>query len=233
MKPCKTCGIAKPPEDFNRLRSAADGRQPICRECVRVYMREYNAKNMARIVERTREWRKANPEQYRASNQRSSRTANAKGLAARRAARAALVRFCEECGESIGPTKKTGTRFCSTACQERDGGRRWRQANPEKRAQLAREYEARNRGTINRKAARRRAWKRDAFVEDVHELVVLEMDDGVCGICGEDVDPFDFHVDHVIPLAKGGEHSYANVQTAHPACNVRKNAHLPWDLEAA
>jgi 5-methylcytosine-specific restriction endonuclease McrA len=72
--------------------------------------------------------------------------------------------------------------------------------------------------------ARRRARKRAAFVEDVHSLVVLERDDGVCGICGGDVDPMNFDVDHVVPLARGGEHSYANVQAAHPPCNTRKGA---------
>ena len=43
-------------------------------------------------------------------------------------------------------------------------------------------------------------------------------------ICGESVDPDDFHVDHVIPLALGGWHCYANVQPAHPFCNVSKGA---------
>lgn len=68
----------------------------------------------------------------------------------------------------------------------------------------------------------REARKRGQFVENVHPLAVLERDDGVCGICDSDVDPFDFHVDHVIPLSAGGEHSYANVQVAHPICNLRK-----------
>ena len=71
-----------------------------------------------------------------------------------------------------------------------------------------------------------------AFVEEVYPLVVLERDDGICGICGEDVDPFDFHVDHIIPLSRGGEHSYANTQPAHPFCNLSKNDRLPWEVAA-
>lgn len=61
----------------------------------------------------------------------------------------------------------------------------------------------------------------------IDRLVVLEMDDGICGICGEDVDPFRYEVDHIIPLARGGEYSYANVQAAHPLCNQRKNRRMP------
>jgi 5-methylcytosine-specific restriction endonuclease McrA len=63
---------------------------------------------------------------------------------------------------------------------------------------------------------------RGQFVEDVDRLVLLELHDGVCGICGEDVDPFSYHVDHVVPLVQGGFHNYVNTQPAHPRCNLRK-----------
>lgn len=89
------------------------------------------------------------------------------------------------------------------------------QAQPHVRAARAETQRVRN--------ARRRT---AAVVEDVHPLVVLELADGVCGICGGDVDPLDFHVDHVIPLALGGEHSYMNTQPAHAVCNIRKGAAL-------
>jgi hypothetical protein len=60
------------------------------------------------------------------------------------------------------------------------------------------------------------------YIDDVDRAVVFERDRGVCGICGEGVDPADFHVDHIVPLLEGGEHSYANVRVAHPSCNVRR-----------
>lgn len=92
---------------------------------------------------------------------------------------------------------------------------RWRVDNSETYAALHRRNEA-----------ARRARKLDQFVEQVDALLVLELCDGVCGICEEDVDPLDFHVDHIIPLARGGDHSYANTQPAHPVCNLRKWAHI-------
>lgn len=60
------------------------------------------------------------------------------------------------------------------------------------------------------------------FEEYIDPLVVLEREDGECGVCGVDVDPEAFEVDHVVPLIKGGRHSYSNVQVTHPACNRRK-----------
>lgn len=98
----------------------------------------------------------------------------------------------------------------------------WLAANPG----YTQDWERRMRDPDERAAreAKRRARQRKAFVEHVDPLVVLERDDGVCGICGKDVDPLAYHVDHIVALAKGGDHSYANSQTAHPRCNQRKGA---------
>lgn len=71
---------------------------------------------------------------------------------------------------------------------------------------------------------RRRALSRDAFVEPIDALVVFSRDKGKCGICHLPVDPKSkWHIDHVVPLSKGGVHSYANVQLAHARCNLSKN----------
>lgn len=60
------------------------------------------------------------------------------------------------------------------------------------------------------------------MTDHVSRLAVLEMADGICALCGEDVDPSRFEVDHIIPLVSGGWHGYDNVQLAHPFCNRRK-----------
>lgn len=71
---------------------------------------------------------------------------------------------------------------------------------------------------------RRRARKHAAFVEDIDRDTLFGRDEGICGICGQPVDPDDFHVDHDVPLSEGGLHCYANVQIAHPFCNQSKGA---------
>lgn len=60
---------------------------------------------------------------------------------------------------------------------------------------------------------------RGSFVEAVDRNILYQRDTGRCGICGEQVDPKDFHIDHIKPVALGGEHSYANTRIAHPRCN--------------
>jgi 5-methylcytosine-specific restriction endonuclease McrA len=76
-------------------------------------------------------------------------------------------------------------------------------------------------------SARRKARLLAAFVEDVDPRVVFERADGVCGICSKPVDrESNWEVDHVVPLARGGEHSYANTQLAHRKCNRAKGARV-------
>jgi len=110
--------------------------------------------------------------------------------------------------------------------------RAWYKANREKAQQQQKVYSAQNPETIRRcafKAAhKRRALVRDAFIEIVDRVVVYERDRGVCGICKKPVErDSKWEVDHVIPLSKGGAHSYDNVQLSHRSCNRIKRAVVP------
>ena len=99
--------------------------------------------------------------------------------------------------------------------------RLWRLAHPQKANESSRKWRESNPLAQRIAKARRRARERKAFVEDVDPMTVYSRDEGFCGICGGTVYG-DFHVDHIIPLSKGGLHCYANVQLAHPACNLSK-----------
>lgn len=68
-----------------------------------------------------------------------------------------------------------------------------------------------------------------ATVEDFAPRAVYERDGWVCQLCRLPIDPavpwpdsMSPSVDHVVPLARGGEHSMANAQAAHLGCNSRK-----------
>ena len=96
----------------------------------------------------------------------------------------------------------------------KNASKRWRLSNPDK----VRTYQS-----------NRRSLKRNAWVEDVSLDVLLEESDWTCGICREPIpkevnygSPLYPSLDHIIPLSKGGEHSYANTQPAHFSCNTRK-----------
>lgn len=76
---------------------------------------------------------------------------------------------------------------------------------------------------------RRRARKRDATIEHFTRDEIIERDHSTCHLCGKLCEPEEIHLDHVIPLSKGGEHSRANVKVACADCNIHKGASMPSD----
>lgn len=53
---------------------------------------------------------------------------------------------------------------------------------------------------------------------------IIQRDGLRCHICGGDVLPRDVHVDHVHPLARGGESDPHNLRVSHSRCNLLKGA---------
>ena len=99
-------------------------------------------------------------------------------------------------------------------------------AHREKIAAYAAAYAKANPETYANYSATRRARKADAFIEAIDRQVVFVRDQGTCGICQQGVESANWHLDHVLPLSKGGMHSYDNVQVSHPVCNMRKGSKI-------
>jgi 5-methylcytosine-specific restriction endonuclease McrA len=91
----------------------------------------------------------------------------------------------------------------------------WKKKNPIK----AREIQRKGNYTRRSKVAK-------VYIEDVDHNKVFERDEGICGICQNPVDKNRYHLDHIIPIAKGGLHCYDNVQISHPRCNQTKGANV-------
>lgn len=161
---------------------------------------------------------------------------------------------CEACGKDFtisGKNGHTSSRACSRVCRVK----LWRQENPERhrRSDLARKrqgfaenkpwavnqresnrlYKKANRARCNeRERLRKAGLRKDRFVESVDPDKLFDMHGGICGICKQVIEG-EFEVDHVKPLSKDGEHSYANTQPAHPLCNRRKHNKEEAELRSA
>jgi 5-methylcytosine-specific restriction endonuclease McrA len=51
-----------------------------------------------------------------------------------------------------------------------------------------------------------------------------------CYLCGKFIQAGQRHVDHVVPLSKGGAHAPHNLAIAHASCNERKAAKMPEEV---
>lgn len=56
---------------------------------------------------------------------------------------------------------------------------------------------------------------------------LLQHQNNLCVYCKCDVS-VKYHVDHIIPLSKSGEHKPNNIQILCPSCNVKKSAKLNY-----
>lgn len=106
----------------------------------------------------------------------------------------------------------------------------WAESNREKSNQIKRDWEIRNpdkkRIQSKKDCQVRRAKKKEAFVEKVDPATLWHRDSGLCFLCGDPADKNDWHLGHVVPLARGGEHSYANTAVYHPYCNLYQGSKL-------
>jgi len=88
----------------------------------------------------------------------------------------------------------------------------------------------------NNKARRRRALKQSTKVDFYTDQQVLDLYGINCHICHLPIDlsaprsckkkgwENGLHIDHVIPISKGGSDTIENVRPAHGICNIRKGA---------
>ena len=194
-KTCSKCSEPKPLADFNKQAKSPDGHHYYCRDCQRASRSNYaRSKSASRPGRDTSAWRADNKEHIRAYKA-AYRAGNQDKL------KAYAVRYY---GANVERLREYGA----------ERAKAWRELNPEK---------------SKIKDDRRRAMRLSAFIEDVSLSVVIDIHGAVCVVCATAIDvtlahphPMSKSLEHVIPLARGGEHSYNNCAPSHLRCNISK-----------
>ena len=131
---------------------------------------------------------------------------------------------CRRCGKDFDRRQDGASRYlCSNACIEEAKKEARRKSRISPAAQAARKADKK----------RRKAMARGAMdSERVDVTKVFERDGYRCGICGRKTlqskrgtcHPRAPELDHIVAIALGGAHTYANVQCACRLCNSQKGA---------
>ena len=107
---------------------------------------------------------------------------------------------------------------------------------------LRREWRKRQRLAHNRSSVRNRARKWLVNVGYYTDQEVIDLYGTKCHLCGDEIDltadrrtgypgwEKSLHIDHVIPLSKGGNDTIDNVKPSHGKCNILKNAKIIEDI---
>jgi 5-methylcytosine-specific restriction endonuclease McrA len=97
---------------------------------------------------------------------------------------------------------------------------------------LAKIWREKNPGVLRSHRSNRRARKLAAGGKMSRDIVsrLLILQKGRCACCTVNLRKTGHHLDHVIPLARGGSNSDSNAQLLCPTCNLRKSAKDPIEF---
>lgn len=136
-------------------------------------------------------------------------------------------RICPCCGISFF-SQYGSCVYCSEKCKRKAKRERFREKNPEKYKERVKKH--RNHG--NRHISRAKKYGCD-YEYGITLAKVIAKDNNICQICGEPCDRTSKEwgsagllypsIDHIVPLSRGGSHTWDNVQLAHLICNSYKS----------
>lgn len=229
VKSCAACHRDLPARDFTVNNRTKSGLSAYCRPCWNVKQRAYHAKWMqdAAFREKRRQkwqtWRQGNEQVCKDQRTKYYAANRAEILEKARAKRKPVVhapRLCDICGATYTP-KRSDSLTCGEKCRRKlnyERGRAKRTDNNHKR----------------------RAARSGVLAESFSFAEIAERDKWKCQLCGKPVNkalksphPKAQSLDHIVPIALGGEHSRANTQLAHLRCNISKGARIREPLQLA
>lgn len=108
-----------------------------------------------------------------------------------------LVRNCPHCGSALDNSMRSDAVYCSESCN-----------------------------SAAHNATRKAKMKIlvDGVVERIPRAYIIERDASRCHMCRKKCRQDEIHLDHVIPLARGGAHTLENLRVACATCNLSKGA---------
>jgi 5-methylcytosine-specific restriction endonuclease McrA len=214
-KYCGICATTKRQSDFHKNCRSKDGFAARCKDCNKLYNREYSAKNKAAVALYMAEYQAKNKESIRQKNLEYC-LANKDRLQAYRAEHY---------------TKNKERVLENTALWQRNNpekvaarNKRWADANPEK-------VRANNKKNEKVRGQNRRALVRRAVGKLSKDLPakLFALQGGKCPCCAQPLGN-NYHLDHIVPLALGGRNSDDNAQLLRRTCNLQKNKKDPLDF---
>ena len=196
-----------------------------CTEKMREYKQKWRDANREKCREYSRKFRASNPEKAREAV-RASGAKHPETKRDYRVANADKVRdYMRNYHAAHRDKSRESARKYRAANPEKDRERhrKYNAANKDKSRERLRKYRATHPDVVRAQKHRRRSLINTSIVDAPTARQIEEIMREPCIYCGEPSE----HLDHVIPLSRGGTHEIDNLVPACAKCNVSKWAKLP------
>lgn len=218
LKTCTGCKRELPAtnEHFHWKKKADQKLDARCKRCIYEYQTAYREKNAELVSSKLKAWRKANDADIK-KKKKEYRIKNKEAIKER--SRVYRIKYADALKERKALHYKN---------------------NREYYRRLHKKYYEENYETfaasVRRNSARRKARIKQNGFEFYTENEVLEKYGTTCYLCNEEIDlsaprlvgkpgwQKGLHIDHYIPIARGGPDNLENVRPTHGFCNLSKNA---------
>lgn|SRR5574337_84304 len=232
-KRCGCCGEVKPRTEFYKNAKTKDGLYSSCKVCHNKRTKEWSQRNHGTIAAAARARRAKNPDAARAYGRAYYAKAYSKDEAHLAAARERAARWREANKDTAFERWKAFRERHKSKLSEKDRAyyqanrqkivartKAYAIANPEKRKSHAVAVQSRRRYRLLNSEEHFKA-------SDVERLKKLQR--MKCANCGRSLKD-GFHVDHRLPVSKGGDNGPLNIELLCPSCNTSKAAKLPHEF---
>jgi 5-methylcytosine-specific restriction endonuclease McrA len=132
---------------------------------------------------------------------------------------------CIRCKANFERPFKSSPKFCSAECRYEQQLHDAR-SEPEARRQKMRAWRAKNPEAVTAMSQRRHAMKKGNTAKSVTDKDIRSLIARHGGKCAYCKDANYDHIDHIVPLSRGGRHAIGNLMPACAFCNLSKHARV-------
>jgi 5-methylcytosine-specific restriction endonuclease McrA len=196
FKRCTKCGTEYPAtlEFFDQNKDGQFGLHSCCKQCRSEKARKWREQNSERCASNDRRWAENNRERVAEKTRRYRE------------------RHPEQIAEYVQYVKASHPR------RHADAQQRYRHAYPDKK--YVRTPEQSRVANQRRRARQLHSDGRFSVADIQHKY---EMQKGLCAYCDCALNGI-YHIDHVVPISRGGSNSIENIVLSCPQCNLSKGA---------
>lgn len=213
---CTKCGVYKDYQYFYRCSKVKSGYESRCKECSQKELNAYRQKNRELVRKKEREYYAENKEMHSKIHKK----------------------YREKNKEKI--YKKSNEWYRKNKERVKVKSAIYYKENRTRIRDMNKQWHLKNKDRAYSRVLKRRSLKHCVAFAGVKRKEILDRDNWTCQKCGVKVhdrnkgdwnDEFKAHLDHIIPISKGGDSTPENMQVLCRTCNLRKSDKTEIEIE--